>query len=141
MVNTKIQRWAVLMAEYGAKVEYRKGKNNVRADMLSRIAEGSEMAVFEADEEWVTLEEEANQVAPRLPSEMDDLADAAMYRAQQVEFQEELDLAERNEGNYLVTNGLLYSTSNPGKGQAAYPRLMLPKQFRASTMTTCQRRL
>ena len=31
--NTKIQRWAVLIAEYGAPIEYRKGPNN----MLSRI--------------------------------------------------------------------------------------------------------
>ena len=37
MANTKIQRWAVLLAEYGAKIEYRQGKNNIRADMLSRI--------------------------------------------------------------------------------------------------------
>ena len=36
MNNTKIQRWAVLLAEYGAKIEYRQGKNNIRADMLSR---------------------------------------------------------------------------------------------------------
>ena len=35
--NTKIQRWAVLIAEYGAPIQYRKGKNNIRADMLSRI--------------------------------------------------------------------------------------------------------
>ena len=37
MANTKIQRWAVLLAEYGAKIEYRQGRNNIRADMLSRI--------------------------------------------------------------------------------------------------------
>ncbi len=48
MVNTRIQRWAVLLAEYGAKIEYRKGVNNVRADMLSRIEEPSEVAVMDA---------------------------------------------------------------------------------------------
>ena len=37
MANTKIQRWAMLLAEYGAKIEYRQGRNNIRADMLSRI--------------------------------------------------------------------------------------------------------
>ena len=35
--NTKIQRWSVLIAEYGAPIEYRKGAHNIRADMLSRI--------------------------------------------------------------------------------------------------------
>ena len=36
MVNTKIQRWAILLAEYGATISYRKGSNNIRADMLSQ---------------------------------------------------------------------------------------------------------
>ena len=34
--NTKIQRWAMLIAEYGMPIEHRSGKNNVR-DMLSLI--------------------------------------------------------------------------------------------------------
>ena len=33
MQNTKIQRWAVLLSEYEAKIQYRQGKNNIRADM------------------------------------------------------------------------------------------------------------
>ena len=40
--NTRIQRWAVLLAEYGAPIEYWKGANNVRADMLSRIHHDNE---------------------------------------------------------------------------------------------------
>ena len=35
--NAKIQRWAVAIKEYAAPIEYRQGKHNVRADMLSRI--------------------------------------------------------------------------------------------------------
>ena len=35
--NTKMQRWAVLLAEYGAVIAYRKDKHNIRADILSRI--------------------------------------------------------------------------------------------------------
>ena len=30
MANTKIQRWAVLIAEFGADIQYREGKNNIR---------------------------------------------------------------------------------------------------------------
>ena len=37
MQKTKIQRGAVLLSEYGAIIQYRKGKNNNRADMLSSI--------------------------------------------------------------------------------------------------------
>ena len=72
MVNTHIQRWAVLLAEFGAKIQYRKGKNNVRADMLSRIDNQSEIAVFDAGEEWVSLEDQNRAF---LPSETYDLSD------------------------------------------------------------------
>ena len=137
MVNTKIQRWAVLMAEFGAKVEYRKGKNNVRADMLSRITGQSEMAVFEADEEWVTLEDEADQAAPRLPSDTDDLNDNEVRRAQSVEYQEEIDMANRNEGTWVYADALLYSTARPGQDQAVYPRLMLPSAYRKGIISKC----
>ena len=41
--NTRIQRWAVLLAEYGAPIEYWKGANNIRADMLSRVHHDKEM--------------------------------------------------------------------------------------------------
>ena len=37
MNSTKVQRWGVLLAEYGARIEYRKGRHNVRADWLSRM--------------------------------------------------------------------------------------------------------
>ena len=37
MANTKNQRWAVLIAEFGADIHYREGKNNIRADMFSRL--------------------------------------------------------------------------------------------------------
>ena len=38
MANTKIQRWAILLAEYGAMIKFRPGSSNIRADMLSRLA-------------------------------------------------------------------------------------------------------
>ena len=52
MQNTKIQRWAVLLSEYGAKIQYRQGKNNIRADMLSRIPPETGIATIDCDE-WV----------------------------------------------------------------------------------------
>ena len=35
--NTKIQGWAVLIAEFGADIQYMEGHNNVMTDMLSRL--------------------------------------------------------------------------------------------------------
>ena len=41
--NTKLQRWAIQISDFGAPIKYRKGKNNIRADMLSRL-HGGEVA-------------------------------------------------------------------------------------------------
>ena len=35
--NTKVQRWAMLIAEYGMPIRYIKGEHNLHADFLSRI--------------------------------------------------------------------------------------------------------
>ena len=35
--NTKIQRWAVLISEFGAPISYIKGKKNIKADLFSRL--------------------------------------------------------------------------------------------------------
>ena len=37
VADTRVQRWAVLIAEYGAPIQYRAGRYNLRADMLSRL--------------------------------------------------------------------------------------------------------
>lgn len=37
MANTRVQRWAVLIAEFGAPIKYREGKKNIHADLMSRI--------------------------------------------------------------------------------------------------------
>ena len=39
MKNARIQRWAIMLAEYGCDIEYRTGKSNEQADLLSRIKE------------------------------------------------------------------------------------------------------
>jgi hypothetical protein len=47
--NTKVQRWAVLIAEYGCKIEYIQGSKNIRADMLSRLRRPVEVATLDTD--------------------------------------------------------------------------------------------
>ena len=34
---SKVQCWAIIIQEYGAPICHRKGKHNIRADMLSRM--------------------------------------------------------------------------------------------------------
>ena len=43
MKNARIQRWAIMLAEYGCDIEYRTGKTNEQADLLSRIKEETNM--------------------------------------------------------------------------------------------------
>ena len=50
MQNTKIQRCAVLLSEYGATIQYQKGKNNISADMLSRILPDTSIHTIDCDD-------------------------------------------------------------------------------------------
>ena len=37
MKNARVQRWVIILDEYGCNIEYRKGSANMPADMLSRV--------------------------------------------------------------------------------------------------------
>ena len=134
MQNTKIQRWAVLLAEYGANIEYRKGKNNIRADMLSRIkpveVDLMEVGVIDT-EEWVDPDafgdDEADQ---RLPLEAHGINLDEVRELQKVEFRDEILHAGEDDSPYEIFAGLLYSIRKPTTTSALYPRLVLPQKFR-----------
>ena len=55
MRNTKIQRWAVFLAEFGARIQYIQGPRNVRADLMSRLPAPVELAVIDTVD-WVDPE-------------------------------------------------------------------------------------
>ena len=74
MNNTKIQRLGVLLAEYGATIAYRKGKNNIRADMLSRIKRQTEEVMITDCDDWVDPHSIAeDNMAETLPLLLDGL--------------------------------------------------------------------
>ncbi|KAK2156821.1 hypothetical protein LSH36_204g04031 [Paralvinella palmiformis] len=52
--NTKVQRCVVLLTEYGDVIENRKGKHNIRADMMTRIRHqpDPEIAIIDT-EDWI----------------------------------------------------------------------------------------
>ena len=50
MKNARIQRWAIMLSEYGCNIEYKKGKENIPADMLSRIEDTREIKVIDSSE-------------------------------------------------------------------------------------------
>ena len=101
--------------------------------MLSRIENQTEIAVFDAGEEWVSLEDENRGF---LPSETYDLNDQEVRKAQQVEFPEEYQhSADSSNGKFLWHEELLYSISRLQGNMAVYPRLMLPAQYSAQVLT------
>ena len=118
--NTRIQRWAVLIAEYGAPIQYRKGPNNIRADMLSRIKPREDQLGNSAA--ICTLEEEGG-----IPWEWDQL-DKELIRDEQRRMGEYAQGQEDDNG-YALLEGLLYTLIAP-PGREEYPRLVLPPSAR-----------
>jgi transposase InsO family protein len=122
MNNTKIQRWAVLLAEYGCRVEYHKGKLNVRADMLSRIRQRDEVATFDT-EDWKL----GDELPPLPPDEQDpdvyglNLRQVSEQQKQMTEWTEQ----HNEDSHYMVIEGLLYSTKKPHVYAPEHPRLVL----------------
>ncbi len=133
MQNTRIQRWAVLLAENGAKIEYRKGAHNIRADMLSRLTDSQEIAVFDVCEEYVTLENEGDTCSPQ---DLFDIDNDMFRKAQTQEYAEEYAMS-REEGNdrFITHDNILYTVTKPAAYLSAYPRLLLPAPFRQQVMT------
>ena len=131
MKNTRIQRWAVLMAEYNCKVEYRKGKLNVRADMLSRIKQSDDISTYDVGH-W-----QLGDTIDDLPPDAQNkdiydinLQELAKEQKLMTEWTEHLD----EDSQYVIVNGALYSTKRPYKYAPDYPRLVLPPKFRQQVM-------
>ncbi len=138
IANTKIQRWAILLAEYGAPIKYRPGPNNVRADMLSRIkSRSTETAVIDADAEWVTPQQVKEHLPPIVPVLADDLCMDTVLMAQIEEFNAERDLAREEDSRYCLIDNILYSISRPQFNVPSYPRLVLPSMFRCQVIKRC----
>ena len=127
MNNTKIQRWAIMLSEYNCKVEYHKGKLNVRADMLSRIKQEETINTFDS-EYW-----HIGDPLPDLPED-DPLPDIYNLDLKQIAQQQQLmpEWLDQHEddSDYTVINGLLYSIKRPYRYATDHPRLVIPPQHR-----------
>jgi transposase InsO family protein len=136
MVNTKIQRWAILLAEYGAKIEYRQGIHNIRADTLSRLPSESmlgeaEVSAIECDGQDVTL--------PILLDDAIDLPD--LKDAQREEYMDLIMEANDPEGGdeYVMYAGVLFSEQLPHANAPDGPRLVLPHRYQRRVMEVCHK--
>ena len=131
MQNTIIQRWGILFPEYGVKIRYQLGKNNVHADLLSRIR-STEVAILDSSTEWVELD---NVSSP--PILADDLDKQDLQNAQKDEFPEEWQTGQEADSGYTIYQKWLYSVNRPNQSQAHFPRLIFPKLFRDKIISIC----
>ena len=126
--NTKIQRWAVLIAEYGAPIEYRKGAHNIRVDMLSRIRGPTpEVSAIDTTDVWFAAEDLEGEHPNAIPWEFDKLEKEELRKEQKD--MSEYQLAFEEDSGYELKDGLLYTLHTPANG-TEYPRLVLPPSCR-----------
>ena len=124
IANSKIQRWAVQIAEFGAKINYTKGIDNTRADMLSR-------AHYPLSPEKKPLD--INVIEMSLPIEFDDIDRDELITLQREEFPDLIRRAEEEE-SYIIKDGILLSLIRPMIEHAVYPRIVLPVKYRENVI-------
>ncbi len=136
VANTKVQRWAVLIAEFGAPIKYLEGKRNIRADMLSRIRP-QEVDVVDTDD---FIEPQTGTVTWSLPLKFDGIDKGELSAAQKNEFGDFWQQAQDPDNDdYNIQDGVLYSCKRPGLRQARYPRVILPKRWQDSVIERCHK--
>ena len=132
--NTKIQRWAILLAEYGATIKYRPGNNNIRADMLSRLPPAPVSAIDSSCEYTEPPGEPADIADDLLPFTMDGLDRQALSAAQQAEFPNLWGKGNSVDSGYIINRGILYSIWTPSTTSPEHPRIVLPPPYQEAVI-------
>ena len=126
MKNARIQRWAIMLEEYGCQVEYKQGKSNVPADMLSRMVNPQEEGscdVLDNAPRWSY--EPPKETGDEEELSMNPLADELQMQAIREQQQKDpvireimdhlVELGDEVDSDYVVQDGLLYHISIPVK--------------------------
>jgi transposase InsO family protein len=137
--NPTLQRWAVLLQDYSAKIKYHEGKRNIRADTLSRIKpQNVQIDVIDSSLQWVDPEAiPPEQSIQRIPLEADNLKADQIRVEQAAEFPELMGEALEEDSLYEIHGGLLYSIAQTTPTAAQYPRLILPSSAREGVIRRC----
>ena len=134
MANTKIQRWAILLAECGATIKYRPGHNNIRADMLSRLAPAPVAVIDTANEYTDPPGGPADIADDLLPFNMDGLDHTTLSAEQQAGFPDLWGKANVEDSGYIINKGVLYSIWTPSTTSPDYPRIVLPTKYQEAVI-------
>ena len=127
--NTKIQRWTILLAEYGATIKYRPGSNNIRADMLSGLPPALVSAIDSGCEYTEPPGEPADIADDLLPFTMDGLDRTALSASQQAKFPNLCSKGNSEYSGYIINRGILYSIWTPSTTSPEHPRIVLPPPY------------
>ena len=134
MANTKIQRWAVLLAEYGAKIEYRQGRNNIRADMLSRIttsemAEPLPVSVVTCGMSDPAKDDNSDRVGS---CKRYGVKPAEVRKAQVADYAEEIEEAQYSDFTYIDL--VLRIERLPQQGASLLAHIVLPPRYQSDVI-------
>lgn len=125
--NTKLQRWAIQISEYGAPILYHPGKLNIRADMLSRIAAVESVVTdippIDVPDVWHTDHIDPNELSQL---QREQFADAYVEASQ-----------DTDETRYVIEKGILFTLAQPSTTSSRYMRVLLPQQFRQQVIDRC----
>ena len=133
--NAKITRWAILLSEYACPIVYCPGKQNAKADLLSRI-QPLEQQICVLD----TAEDNSCDLTPTMafPLLADGIDLKTLREHQQSDFAEEIeDALNSDDSEFIISDGLLYSIRRPCRSSLAHLRLMLPRKFRKQVIARC----
>lgn len=149
MKNCRVQRWAIMLEEYGADMQYKSGKSNIQADFLSRIRSPSEESTEEMDINVVdtsTLERphfkrmypRDDVIANDINAPLDMLACLKQSQSQDPECKAILDALskEENKNNeFVIDDDILYHVATPVRYDMTHRlQLVLPKSMRQEVL-------
>ena len=144
MKNVKLQKWAMQLSEHDITVEYIKGKDNVQADMLSRIPRPNETADINvlntnqirtvsqpgADISTSNEDTEKNQNESELPH-FSEIRDLDMHTEQKKD--SSLVSLEPNDQYVTIDSILYYISEEPRAGL----KLVIPKHLIPLMLSEC----
>ena len=140
MKNTKIQRWAILLAEFKVKINYIKGENNFKADFLSRLRHEQmpETDIFLVDarlEHYPEGGAKIEHVPAMAVLEMDGIDMKELINKQK----QHLTADQYADPDAMDLNGVLCSIKPPNKWAEERPRIILPEPYRKEVINRAHR--
>ena len=154
MQNTRVRKWAIILSEYNFAIEYKSGKTNVLADMLSRIPSvESKILVIDSSggpanerDEPEKVEEDLTREDEAAKCDDEDILPLDLLKDLVASHQEDPDLGTiwkslsdgEDVGDYIIRDdGFLYHVSKPVRKDEE-PRLQLcvPRKITYSILRT-----